>query len=380
MATIRCPVNETGAISRHEPAFIFKDRKIIYYEYDQCVTATAERLLEAGCVKGERAAILLPNQWEYAALVMALFRVGAIACPLNSELTGNDPAEVIKELKCARLITNPDLISRGNGFPVPIHYLNEVIAASPRDVREEVPVLDLNQDATIVMMSGRSGKPKAVLHTIGNHYYSAKGANHNTHTSSGSRWLLSHPLDQMNGLTLMIRCVVSGSALVIPDSKESLDEAIINYEVTHLLLESEQWTTGVRTGVHAGRYPKLRAVLLCGGAMEANHLEVPHDGIAVVTSYGLAETASEVTAMRPDAPAAKRDSVGRVLKYRDIRIAQDGEILVRGPTLFKGYVENGSVRSALDSEGWFATGDQGRMDEEGYLTVVGRKREAVGST
>ena len=80
MAEIRCPVSEAAQTSRHEPALITGDRKIIYSEYDQYVSASADRLRKAGCVSSNRVALLLPNSWQAAVLIMALFRIRAVAC------------------------------------------------------------------------------------------------------------------------------------------------------------------------------------------------------------------------------------------------------------------------------------------------------------
>ena len=83
--------------------------------------------------------------------------------------------------------------------------------------------------------------------------------------------------------------------------------------------------------------------------------------------------ASQVATMRPDSPPEKRETSGRLLRNRDLIIADDGEILVCGDTLFLGYVGPEGVRDARDKNGWFHTGDIGSLDAEGYLTVRGRK-------
>ena len=100
--------------------------------------------------------------------------------------------------------------------------------------------------------------------------------------------------------------------------------------------------------------------------------------IPVVMSYGLTETASQITATRPGAIASPSFGAGRALRFRELKIDAatsngTGEICVRGEVLFKGYVDN--TTSAHDSDGWFHTGDIGKLDEEQNLTVLGRKDE-----
>jgi long-subunit acyl-CoA synthetase (AMP-forming) len=95
--------------------------------------------------------------------------------------------------------------------------------------------------------------------------------------------------------------------------------------------------------------------------------------LPVYRSYGVPEVASPAAVAPLDSPPAKRSTSGKVLKYCRVRIAADGEIMVKGPTLFSGYVEGANVRPAVDADGWFATGDTGTLDAEEYLTVLGRK-------
>ena len=96
-------------------------------------------------------------------------------------------------------------------------------------------------------------------------------------------------------------------------------------------------------------------------------------GLPVFTSYGLTEMASQVTTTRPGAGAAERETSGRLLPHRLLRIAADGEILVRGETRFRGYVDEAMLHEPFDAEGWYATGDLGRLGEDSLLRVEGRK-------
>jgi long-chain acyl-CoA synthetase len=99
-------------------------------------------------------------------------------------------------------------------------------------------------------------------------------------------------------------------------------------------------------------------------------------GIVIMDAWGLTETTGALTL---NGPAAFRlGSVGRPLDGTEIRTAADGEILVRGNTLFEGYLRpDGSVESGTDADGWFATGDIGRIDEDGFLWLTDRKKEMI---
>lgn len=357
MTPIRCPVNEAADTSRHEPALITGSRKILYSEYDQYLGATAQRLEQAGVSAGDRVALLLPNRWELAVLILALFRLRAVACPLSPELSASDAARASASLGCKRMIGDGD-----------VEGLVTLFAGEP--MSGDRVQLDADQPATVLP----SGSGRAVLHSFGSHYYGALGANQSTRSSSGSRWLLSAPLHQAMGVEILIQCALSGAAVVLPDEAETLESAIIGYGVTHVSMLPAQLEVLLRSGIDGTRVPGLRAVLLHGAAIAPALVDRGYGAqLPLYVAYSLPEMTGQVAAMRLDTPPSKRHTSGRVLKYREVRIAPDSEILVRGRPLFEGYVEPGRTSRVLDADGWFATGDLGTLDADGYLTVTGRK-------
>ncbi|OQR65652.1 long-chain fatty acid--CoA ligase [Streptomyces maremycinicus] len=100
-------------------------------------------------------------------------------------------------------------------------------------------------------------------------------------------------------------------------------------------------------------------------------------GVVIMDAWGLTETTGVATSNSPKT-GFRLGSVGRPVESVRIRVAEDGEILVRGSSVFSGYLQpDGSVRSALDADGWLATGDIGRIDEDGYLWLTDRKKELI---
>jgi O-succinylbenzoic acid--CoA ligase len=119
---------------------------------------------------------------------------------------------------------------------------------------------------------------------------------------------------------------------------------------------------------------RVKSVLVGGGFVPQDLIErAVSVGLKIHTTYGSTEMASQVTTTAESDPSEKLYTSGRVLDYREIRTDDSGEIMVRGETLFKGYVTSSGLRPGRDEQGWFATGDLGRIDSEGYLHVTGRK-------
>ena len=132
-------------------------------------------------------------------------------------------------------------------------------------------------------------------------------------------------------------------------------------------------------------YTKLRAALggacqyaVSGGAPLGERLGHFYRGIGLVVleGYGLTETTAALTANLPD--AVKIGTVGRPLQGTSLRIADDGELLVKGGQVFTGYWQNEqATREVLSQDGWFSTGDLGEIDDEGFLRITGRKKEII---
>jgi O-succinylbenzoic acid--CoA ligase len=237
--------------------------------------------------------------------------------------------------------------------------------------RVEPADIPLERPATIIFTSGSTGVPKAALHAFGNHYYNALGSNANIPLRSGDRWLHSLPLYHVGGLSILFRCLLAGATVALPRQGTPLGEAIDELGATHVSLVSTQLLRLLRGKADLAG---LEAVLMGGGPVPAPLVdEAVARGLPIHTSYGLTETASQVTTTPPGASPGELGTSGRLLPYREIAISGGGEILVRGQTLFAGYVEGGKTERALDADGWFHTGDLGELNENGYLRVLGRQ-------
>jgi len=337
-----------------------------FEELDRLVSAAAVRLgeLEAG----SRVALYLQRDERYVALLLALIRAGHVACPLSDRVPSRGVAPLLERAACSALISDDEELLRTAGAnllrPKPEDLLREGQQfAEPADI-------PLGRPATIIFTSGSTGVPKAALHTFGNHYHSALGSNANIALMPGDRWLHSLPLYHVGGLSILFRCLLAGATVALPQQGTPPGEAIAGFGATHVSLVSTQLLRLLREDANRGG---LEAVLMGGGPIPASLVdEAVARGLPVHTSYGLTEMASQVTTTPPGASLEELRTAGRVLPHREVAISGSGEILVRGQTLFAGYVEGERLNRPLDAEGWFHTGDLGELDDNSYLRVRGR--------
>jgi O-succinylbenzoic acid--CoA ligase len=255
---------------------------------------------------------------ESVYLFFACWKLGKIACPLNTRLPSCE-----KEL--ARLETELFIPQQPQQLPPVPWEWNE------------------NNLATMVFTSGTTGTPKIACHTIAHHLYNAKGSA--IPLCSQDRWLLSLPLFHVGGIAILFRCYLAQAQIALPSQ---------NYDgITHLSLVPTQLK---RLLENKAPLPHVKYIML-GGAPLPN-FSAPWN---VVPTYGMTEMSSQIA------------SAGIVHPYAELKIADDGEILVKGKTLFKGYYTHGRIELPVDEEGWFATKDLGRFNTEGKLEIIGRK-------
>lgn len=365
-----CPL---AAAARRDPegmALRQDGEALSFRQLDAAVSQAAARLRAAGCNDGMYVALLMPNDRRMVVCLLALVRLGAIACPLNTR----NPPQVLggqmHQLNCRRLIAAPGAAPAEPGIDVldPDALCAGPCAAEPA----RTPASD--RPAVALFTSGSTAAPKAALLTLGNLVANARASNavHRLHTDDC--WLLSLPLFHVGGIGILFRCLEAGASFAIGRKEEPLQEALGRYRVSYLSLVPTQLQRLLNERPGPATRARLKCILLGGAAApDALVREALRAGLPVRKTYGLTEMASQVATVQPTAPADKQTSAGRVLPGCEVKVAPDGELLVRGPSRFTGYVEAGSLILPFDADGWFATGDLGQMDQDGYLIIRGRK-------
>ncbi|MEO0741332.1 MAG: AMP-binding protein [Bacteroidota bacterium] len=365
------PIRAAAQRMPEAPALVLADGHVSYADLDAQVDSAAAWLEDRDVRPGDRLAILATPSPDLVALLWGCWRAGVVAAPLSLRLPDADLAPLLARLAPAALVTDrPDA-----AFGLPKYPLPSRRATQSRPTR---PSTCDPRPATLIHTSGSSGTPKAALHTWGNHRWSARGWIDRLGLGPQHRWWLDLPLYHVGGLAILVRCALAGAAAVLALPKTPLPEAVRRYGVTHASLVATQLRRTLDAATEAD-FDALRGMdaLLLGGSAIAEEVlrEAFGAGLPVLTSYGMTEMTSTVTATPPDASFEALCTAGAVLSHREVRLADDGEILVRGRTRFAGYMDGATLTEPFDADGWFATRDVGAWVEvngQRLLRVVGR--------
>lgn len=337
---------------------------------------------------GQRVAFLMAPCPETAALVHALTRIQAVVVPINTRLSPAEIAMVFKDADPSLLITGPDMRARlPVGTPCPVVDIATLWAEAADPVH--TGLVDLNRLHALVYTSGTTGRPKGVEITLGNQWWSAIGFGLHAGLSSEDRWLHVMPLFHVGGLTILFRSVIHGSSVVmLPrfEPEEVLD-VITRDRITLLSLAP----TMLHRLLNQSDDPfpsHLRLVLLGGGPAPKTLVDRAHSrNLPVVQTYGLTETCSQFATLSLNDLPAKLGSSGHALLPNQLALLTDsgltrepgveGEILVQGPSVSRGYWRNPTATRDTRWGAWFRTGDIGVLDQDGYLTVLDRQQDLI---
>lgn len=352
MLDLLCPIKKHAIETPSAPALITDTEVFSYQQLDQKIDIVAKQFQRNGIHRKERAAFLGSVSLGTILTFFALSRLQATACPLNFRLSKSQIEEKLKTLKATFFIDTQTLNASKLNADVHENFV------------EQDPLF------TLLFTSGSSSTPKMAALTFENFYYSALGSQLFLQMKPQHQWLASLPLFHVGGLAIFFRCFLAGAAATL--SVLPLEEALTFHKISHLsLVPTQLYRLLSSSSVMAeSTFPHLQCILI-GGASFSEELYRKARHLPVFPTYGMTEMASQITMDR----SQKDDPLtyGAPLPYREVKIQDDGEILVRGKTLFKGYFKNNIGLHLPLEQGWFATKDIGKWTADGKLLVLGRK-------
>jgi O-succinylbenzoic acid--CoA ligase len=363
------------------PALIAGRDRVTFSELDRLVDRVAGQMAACGVTAGSRVMVLLPNGVPFVLLTHALVRLGGLMVPLNTRLAVPELVWQIRDARAAFIVHDDEAAVAAFAGQIPgVQMLSwpALTQVTPADVAPR-PAIELATPQGILYTSATSGRPKGVLLSFGNHWWSAVASALNLGLRHDDRWLAPLPLFHVGGLAVLWRSVIYGITAMVHETFDpgTVNQAIDRDRVTIVSVVSTMLQRML--DARGGRaYPDtLRCVLLGGGPAPRPLLErCLRLGVPVAPTYGLTEAASQVATLRPDEVARRPGSSGQALFPTEVRI-EDGEILVRGPSVMLGYVGRSDETARALRGGWLRTGDLGYLDDDGYLYVTERRDDLI---
>ena len=381
----------------------------------------ARFLEEHGIAKGDRVMIWGENCAEWVAVFFGCVLRGVVVVPMDDAAASDFAARVLRQVG-AKLVVASEKHLRGSsfkGFPVASIPLEELEAAEAEPSTSDV-VVGCDDILQIVFTSGTTADPKGVVITHGNVLANVapleremQGYLKYERLVHPIRFLNLLPLSHVFGqfLGMFLPPLLAGTVVFQNDLSPSELVSTIRRERISVLVSVPRVLQSLKQKVERdiddrGRMDKFRRrfassqnkhflrrwwifrdirgqfgwkfwAFISGGAALDGETEGfwGHLGYAVIQGYGLTETTSLISVNHPF--RLGKGSIGKILPGREVKLAEDGEILVKGAGVAAGYLDSSGEHRVSDDEGWYRTGDVGALDDAGNLYFKGRKKEVI---
>ncbi|HEX9063588.1 MAG TPA: FadD3 family acyl-CoA ligase [Streptosporangiaceae bacterium] len=394
---------------------------LTYADLRDRVTEVSRALIGSGIEPGDRVAIWSPNSYHWVIAALGILSSGATLVPVNTRFTGPEALDVIARSQArGLLVTGPFLgadrlaqlaaaASRaGRDLPglivrIPVEpesaghassgdtagvvgwdeFLGRAAAVPASAARDRAAAVSPDDVSDILFTSGTTGRSKGAMSAHRQALGAAAAWAECAELTSADRYLIVNPFFHSFGYKAgILACLLTGTAMV-PQRVFSPGEAMT-------LIESERITVfpGAPT-IYASildhpdrstrdlsslRLAVTGAAVVPVALVERMRAELTFD--TVLTAYGLTEAVVVTMCRRGDDPVTVATTSGRATAGFGIRTGATGEILLRGPNVMLGYLDDpAATAEAVDAEGWLHTGDVGRLDERGYLTITDRLKD-----
>jgi len=390
-----------------KPIAICGDAAVTYEQMTQWAAALAGGLQARGVGAGDVVGLLAYNSIEFLATIFAANHLGAVAMPVNWRLAAPELRFILEHSQARAFVCDDELIDLGNDATdglaglVRVAISDASIAGWERSAdlgagtdpppRASVAGDDLHR---LMYTSGTTGRPKGVMITHANLAW--KNYAHITEFgfTSDDVGLACGPLYHVGALDLVTTTMIAVGATTIVHRTFDAARVVDEIERSRVTLV---WTAPAMVraildvpGVEQRDLSSVRVIIAGGEKMPIPFIErlrstFPSAWFA--DAYGLTETVSGDTFLDRDNTIAKLGSVGRPCQYLQLDIwdehgaslppGQRGEVVLRGPKMFKGYWRDPDATKTAFAGGWFHTGDIGVVDDDGYLYIVDRLKDMI---
>ncbi len=369
-------IERHAARTPERTAISFEDRKIGYRELALRVDRLSGALAARGIGIGDRVALLSTNHPDYLALLFACARLGAILVPLNWRLAPAEHAQILGDCEPKLLIGERAFsASIGSLDPIWLDGLDKLpVGPCVRAGNPDLPVL-------LVYTSGTTGRAKGAILTQSAVSWNAVNSQHMHDMTARDRILTFLPMFHVGGLNIQTVPALSlGAEIVLLrrfDPAETLSAiatcrptlSLVVPAVMKAMIEHPAWPT---TDLSSLRMVGAGSSVVPVPLIEAFHAR----GLPVAQVYGATETGPIAIYQKRDDALANVGSTGQPALHCEAKL-DGGEILIRGPNVARGYWRDPEGTEAGFVDGWFRTGDLGRIDANGNWWVDERKKDMI---
>lgn len=405
-----------------DEVMIYGEKTWTYAEFVDDVERTARAFAHRGVGRGDRVAYLGLNSSTFLTAMFAAWWIGAVYVPLNFRLAPREVEDLVRRAEPTVLLVEPDhadvveAIESREALPevtVPVlvdddelapasaaqterHLPKTQFLAEAGDAAAEPELAVLGDDdlALLMFTSGTTGRPKGVQLSFGNVWWNSVNVDSLVDTRRGDTNLAVAPLFHIGGLNaLTIRNMVRGGRTVVRrafDPRDVLAD-IERHRVNQVFLVPAMLTAMQQVEEFEQHDISSMRALICAGAPVPPVLLRQYEGrgVDVQQAWGLTETAPFATYLPVELTHVKPGSCGMPMPYCEVAVMdpatgeqitdpeRTGELRVRGPNVTVGYYQDEETTERAFEDGWFCTGDVGRVDEDGYFYIVDRLKDMI---
>ena len=402
-------VTKRAFLNGQRTAFVGGDTSFTFSDVEQRTNQVAASLLRLGVRKGDRVAVLLVNSVEFMEVLLGCAKIGAITVPINVRLASPEIGYILADSGADVFVFHEQLAEAAVGALVEpgvrvrhsvqvggaaadgeIFYPDLLTSGAPEPLDSDV---DGRDPAFIMYTSGTTGRPKGVILTHDNLLWNAVNVLSTEQGVHGSDVTVAvAPMFHIGGLgvhTLPL-LYVGGTSVILPsfDPVATL-RAMAENRTTVQFMVPAMWSALTQVpNFDSYDLSALRMAMGGGAPVPLTIIDFMRQrGVPFTEGFGMTETAPMVSVLDAANVTTRAGSIGRVAMHVDARIvdADDrdvpvdtvGELLVRGPNVFVGYWMKPEATAEAFRGGWFHTGDLGRIDADGYITLVDRKKDMI---
>jgi len=351
-----------------------------------------------GVERGDKVAHAAPNSYLWLVADLAILSLGAVHVPIHNSLTGRQMWFQIDDCEARVVLVAGDeqaeklasVERRTRSTVASVSQLGRL--TDSMCVEFDYVRVAANDPATILYTSGTTGEPKGVILSHGNLVTNAEAMVRGFHSSEVvDRRLNLLPLSHVFARTCDVYTwIVGGSELALADTPQTAVADCATFRPTLMNSVPYFYERVMRRLIESGKADVPGALKhMLGGRMRhccsgsaplADRVAAffAERGVLLTQGYGLTESSPVITMNTPT--VHRRGTVGQAIEGAEIRIADDGEVLTRGPHVMLGYWNRPEETAATLEGGWLHTGDLGTLDDDGFLTITGRKKELIVTT